>query len=160
MKTSIDGKNKIFFGKRKSDGAYIYLSKPEWSCGWYWSFGWMGNKNEHFHLDRYKAKVRFFNLKDGTNECVDELRNISMHDALKSDYELSATIDANLWQFCEQSKVIYALKETLEILHRGGSNVTAHAMRDSIKEAGKNNPISDLMSELLQKFWDTFGGKE
>lgn len=42
--------DKIYLG-RLVDGQSCYLSKHEWQCGWYWAFGYLGNRDNHFHID-------------------------------------------------------------------------------------------------------------
>ena len=40
---------KILIGKNNNEN--IYLSPPKWDCGWYWGFGYLGNKDCHYHVD-------------------------------------------------------------------------------------------------------------
>lgn len=41
---------RIYLGVN-SDGESISLKKHKWDCGWYWSFGYVGNRNLHYHID-------------------------------------------------------------------------------------------------------------
>lgn len=102
-------KTKLFFGKRKSDGVNIYLDLPSFDCGWYWSFGYLGTKNEHYHLSSYANG-----------------RNINMYDALTVDYELNEKLKLQLWNFCELATTAYTLKEYASVLHLGGSHYTVN----------------------------------
>jgi len=145
---SIQGKEKIFFGKSKIDGDSINMDKPSFDCGWYWSFGSLGNKGCHYHLSGYQKENGF-----------GEHRDINMYDSLMSDYDLNPCIKANLWSFCEQSQTIYTIKEAFEVFNRGGANYTENPMSELIKmsvDAEKLN--KELLPELLQKFWNDFGG--
>ena len=119
---------KVFFGIRKSDNERIYLTMPSWDCGWYWGFGYLGNKNEHYHLSGYANG-----------------RNINMYDALLADYDLNENIKTNLWCFCELFKTAYALKETAEILGLGGSNYTANPCKDIIINKEEIKRINDIV---------------
>lgn len=114
-------RKKIFLGRRSGDNALIYLSPPSWDCGWYWGFGYLGNKNEHYHLDSYQR-----------NPCTGEWRNINMHDALDKDYYLVPGILSNLWEFCELALTIYSLKNAAEVLGRGGSHMGVNPCKDII----------------------------
>lgn len=107
---------KVELGKSREDNKDIYLDAPQWDCDWYWSFGYLGNKNCHYHLSGYQDR-----------------RNINMYDALKADYILNPKIEDNLWLFCELSLTIYSLKETAEILGRGGSYMTTNPLASIIK---------------------------
>src|SRR5687767_15009990 len=57
---------KIFLGTLKHDGKFgdksgawgenstrnrVYLEKHKWDCGWYWGFGYIGNRAWHTHFD-------------------------------------------------------------------------------------------------------------
>lgn len=148
----IDGSEKFLFGSVKGSGEKIYMTKPGWQCGRYWAFGYLGNKNCHYHLDGYQSGPLF-----------NDKRNICMHDALKKDYKLAPQIEENLWQFCEQALTIYTLKESAEVMGRGGSHMTTHKERDFILEHCKDqaNTINDIvLPKLLQVFWDTFSKHE
>jgi len=109
---------KVFFGDRKEDGSAIYLSAPSWDCGWYWSFGYLGNSREHYHLSSFANG-----------------RNINMFDALKADYHLCKSLqeDRMLWLFCELAQTAYSLKETAAVLRRGGSHYTDNPCKEIVK---------------------------
>ena len=155
--TKIEGKEKTFFGTRKADNASIYITKPSFDCQWYWSFGYLGNSKEHYHLSSYQEKEHFFKLADNTTKLITERRNINMYDALLNDYELSEKIAANLWGFCEQVSTIYSLKEVSEIAHRGGSHYTTHPLKTVLKGFDSAQINSVLLPQLLQRFWNDFG---
>ena len=137
----ITGKDKVFFGREKSTGAAIYITKPSFDCDWYWSFGYLGNRNCHYHLSGYKNG-----------------RNICMHDALLEDYDLAEHIKDDLWSFCEQAKTIYTLIEAAKVFHIGGAHQSKNPCADIIKAHSHDNEINEkLLPILLQKFWDEFG---
>ena len=136
---------KFFFGTRKSDGAKIYLSAPTWDCGWYWSFGYLGNYREHYHLSNYQAKDHYFKLADGSIKLVREKRNICMRDALLEDYKLNPVLASNLWVFCELALTAYALKETAEVLNRGGSHMTKNPCDKIIQNKEEVDRINKIV---------------
>ena len=154
----IKGAKKVFFGKRKSDGANIYLSKPQWDCGWYWGFGYLGNRNEHYHLSSYQNVDHYFKLEDGSHKFISEARNKCIYDCLLEDYELAPRIKENLWKFCELVKSAYALKEAAEVLGRGGSHLCANPVAEVIKSADEVKRINEVvlpaifnkLSELIE----------
>lgn len=100
--------NRVFFGTRRIDNTKIYMSAPVWECGYYWSFGILGNIHESYHLSQH--------LNCGIN----------MYDSLKLNYELNENISKNLWVFCELVKTAYTLLEVSELYHNGGSNYTSN----------------------------------
>lgn len=154
MNKVINGKDRIFLGTRKSDNTPIYMKKPSWDCGWYWSFGYLGNKNEHYHLSSYQDKDVFLKDENGNYHSFTQKRNLNMFDCLNDDYDLVIGIKDNLWSFCEQVSTIYTLKEAYEVFYRGGSHYTTHPMQDTIKSNDKAVYLADLLETLLQKFWN------
>ena len=132
-----------FFGTRKSDNVKVYITLPKWDCGWYWSFGYLGNKREHYHLSSYANG-----------------RNIDIHDALKNDYDLNPSIDKNLWEFCELALTAYSLKTTAEVLHRGGSQLTSNLCADIIKNPSEVERINKtVLPAIFEKIEEILSGK-
>lgn len=112
---------KYYMGK--VDGKKIFLSAPSWDCNWYWGFGYLGNRNCHYHLDGI-AKEK--NLYD------------AMIEHFKEEFIFTANIEENeysnkLWVFCELVCTAYTLKETAEVLGRGGSHFTTNPCAELIK---------------------------
>lgn len=120
------------------DDENIYLSAPSWDCGWYWGFGYLGNKNCHYHVDGLNDK-----------------ENPNMYDAFKKHFGDSLTIDdSKLWTICELFKTFYTLKETAEVLGRGGSYYTTNPIASLIinkKEVKRINEI--IMPELFSEIY-------
>lgn len=137
--------NKVFFGTRKEDNARIYLSAPSWDCGWYWGFGYLGNKNEHYHLSGYKSKQHCIADRDGKFHVLTESRNKNIYDCLLEDYDLNPNIKSKLWEFCELIQTAYSLKETAELLGRGGSHYTSNPCKDTIVNTEEVNRINEVV---------------
>ncbi len=116
----------IFIGINNNEK--IYLSSPSWDCGWYWGFGYLGNRNCHYHVDGLNAK-----------------ENISLFDAFKKHFGDSLVVrDSQLWTLCELFKTFYTLKETAEVLGRGGSHLTKNPCSELIvnkEEVARINSI-------------------
>lgn len=128
MEAVINGSKRVFFGIDKETNERIFLTKPSWDCGLYWGFGFLGNKNCHYHLSGY-----------------DKGRNIYMHDALLNDYKLNNSIQNNLWEFCELVKTAYTLKDTAEVLGRGGSHYTTNPCSEIIKNPAEVERINNIV---------------
>ena len=152
--------SKQYFGTRKEDGVKIYLTSPKWDCGWYWSFGYLGNKDEHYHLSSYQSKQHLFKLEDGSFKVITENRNKNMRDCLLEDYNLNPKVEENLWKFCELAKTAYTLKETAEVLGRGGSHYTSNPAKDIIQNEAEVKRINEVVlpaifAEIDKIFSDT-----
>ena len=96
------------------DNEPIYLSPPSWDCGWYWGFGYLGNNNCHYHVSGLEKDM---NLYDAFIKHFGDTLKIRLSD---------------LWTFCELFKSFYILKETAEILGRGGSNYANNPCKNII----------------------------
>lgn len=127
MKTLSNYPAKIFIGK--NDNENIYLSAPSWDCGWYWGFGYLGNKNCHYHVDGLIAK-----------------ENINLFDAFKKHFGRTLIVrDSQLWTLCELFKTFYTLKETAEVLGRGGSHFTTNPCKDIIINKDETDRINNIV---------------
>lgn len=111
------------------EGEEIYLSAPSWNCGWYWGFGYLGNGRRHYHLN---------GLNNGKNQ--------NLYDAIQEHFGDSLTINSNdLWVFCELVLTAYTLKETAEVLGRGGSYMTTNPCAELIKNPGEVERINETL---------------
>ena len=97
----------------------IYLTPPSWDCDWYWGFGYLGNKNCHYHIDGLN-KIETYN----SEKKVFEYEFVNLYDGLKKHFGDSFIVkeDKDIWMLAELFKTFYTLKETAEVLGRGGSH--------------------------------------
>lgn len=105
----------------------IYLSPPSWDCGWYWGFGYLGNKNCHYHVD---GLAKDCNLFDGFKKHFGETLKVT---------------DKQLWTLCELFKTFYILKETAEVLGIGGAHYTNNPCKDLIINKEEVERINNIV---------------
>jgi hypothetical protein len=112
------------------DGRGILLRRPSFDCKWYWSFGYLGNSQCHYHLDGIESD-----------------QNKHMFDKLKLHFGDSLTItdDRDLWKFCEISLTIYTLKKTADLCHTGGSHTTTNPGAELLKNADWYRHIVEVL---------------
>lgn len=92
----------------------IYLKAPSWDCGWYWGFGYLGNANCHYHVDGLG-------------------KTINLHDGMVEHFGNSFVVrPSDRWAFAELFKSFYVLKQTAEVLGRGGAHLTINPCKDII----------------------------
>lgn len=137
MKTLSEYPKQILLGYNNDEP--IYLSAPSWDCGWYWGFGYLGNKNCHYHVD---------GLNKGKNQ--------NLYDAFIEHFGNTLTVRrSQLWTLCELFKTFYALKQTAEVLGRGGSHYTNNPCKDviiNIDEVARiNNVVLPQIFEEIYK---------
>lgn len=158
MKT-IQGKDKILLGTNKESKERIYLDKPSFDCSWYWGFGYLGNKDCHYHLEGYQKTDRLLYTKEQEIVVLTQSRNISIYDALLADYNLNPTIEKNLWVFCELALSIYTLKDCAELFNRGGSHMTTNPDQELLKSKTMYDKLTfELIPAQCQTLWDLVGG--
>ena len=117
---------RVFLG-RTVEGERIYLTPPSWDCGWYWGWGYIGNKDCHYHLSS------LFKDKD-------------MHTGIKEHFKTFViTNDKDLWTFCELVRTFYHLRETSDVLTRGGSHYTNNPCQELIKDAEYAKHINTVL---------------
>ena len=119
----------IKLGDSTEFGGGVYLKRPEWSCEWYWGFGYLQRWNYrtqdidfHTHINDEFSKLpdgRRSNWFDGMKALLDK------GDVFKSDRDR--------WKFVEIVKTIYSLKETAEVLGRGGSHYITNPRAELVK---------------------------
>lgn len=131
-----------YFGTLKTCNERIRLSTPTFDCNWYWGFGYLGNKNCHYHLKSYHLDRDF-----------GEYRDISMFDAIKEDYTLCAPLqnDSTLWTFCELVQTAYSLLAVAEIFSRGGSHQCKNPCQELLKNPDMYEHINFVLLPALFK---------
>ena len=131
-----------YFGTLKTCNERIRLSTPTFDCNWYWGFGYLGNKNCHYHLKNYKQIAGF-----------SDYRSISMFDAFKMDYTLCDVLqnDTTLWTFCELVQTAYSLLAVAEIFSRGGSHQCKNPCQELLKNLDMYEHINFVLLPALFK---------
>lgn len=82
----------------------LYLRPPSWDCGWYWGFGYLGNKSSHYHVKSLMKEASFIQSTTGIIIALDGL----------PEY-------AKIWRsLSELFTQFYVLKEFAEYCSRGG----------------------------------------
>lgn len=125
MKTLSNYKEKTFLGK--VNGENIYLYAPNWDCGWYWGFGYLGNNNCHYPVDGL-------------------MKDTDLHTGFKNHFGDSFVIkESDIWVFAELFNSFYMLKNIAELYAHGGSGLT----NNPVKEAIINNLEVERINNIL-----------
>lgn len=123
---------KIFLGI-DTDNEKIFLSKHEWACKWYWSFGWLGNRNLHFHMDAYL---------DGK------------HFAIEKVFLSTKITSKEWWIILDLFKQAYSLKDTAAVYQYGGHLTSAPGLTDLIRNKEKADELNKDLKFLLDTTWN------
>ena len=121
--------DKILLGK--IDKENIYLTKHKWDCGWYWSFGYVGNKNMHFHIESLMQSETDINMIfDSTN-----------------------LTQAAWWAIRDLFLQAYGLQKAAEIYKHGANQCRVEGLTDLLKSQDKADSINADLSILLEMTW-------
>jgi hypothetical protein len=137
--------NKILLGKLKSDagtsadGENVWLEKHKWDCGWYWAFGYLGNKNCHFHFDS------LLYIKDDKG---------SVKYTASDLFESTKITDKEWWVMRDLFSQAYALKKAAEVYQHGGHQTTVAGTTDIIKNKERADQINADLAKVLDAVWD------
>lgn len=143
MKTLSNYPKGVLLGS--NNGEKIYLYAPSLDCGWYWGFGYLGNKNCHYHVDGL-TKIQKYNH----DKKVFEYKFVNLYDGFKKHFGNTLRVKpSDLWTFVELLKTAYTLKETAEVLGRGGSHYTNNPCKDVIINKDEVDRINDVVLPQL-----------
>lgn len=115
--------NKFFLLGKDEEGTCYWLAEPSWDCGWYWGAGYV----ETFERNKMPYEARDVDSHQHFDGLfLKKNRNGKIYmDAWKDFFVESPLTNKEVWQLLEYMKSIYTLKETAELFHRGGSNLSS-----------------------------------
>lgn len=131
-------RKRVFLGKLSdkfngySDNLYLY--KHEWSCGWYWSKGIVGNSKLNAHFDSlFLSSDKAFDVSDVFSE---------------------TNLTSKEWWILRDLFVqAYALSKAAEVYRYGGHQTTERGITDMIKNDQRAAEINADLSKILDCIW-------
>lgn len=131
---------KIYLGKNNNEK--IYLTPPSWDCDWYWGFGYLGNKNCHYHVNGLKTIEEYNSEKQYWNT-----ERVNLYDGFKKHFGDSFIIkdDKDIWTLAELFETFYSLKNIAEVYNRGGSHMSSNPCKDIIKNVEEYKRINEIV---------------
>ena len=148
MKT-LSNYNKVALGK--VDGKFIYLSPPSWDCDWYWGFGYLGNKDCHYHVDGL-TKIETYDF----DKSVWKYEFVNLYDGFKKHFGDTFIVkdDKDIWTLTELFKSFYTLKEYAEFCHIGGAHYTTNPCKDILKNTAENERINNtVLPQIFEEIY-------
>lgn len=126
--------DKIYLGK-DTDGEEVYVTKHSWDCGWYWSFGYLGNEYSHYHFDSiFGASSNWTDIE-----------------AFLSETKIT---QKSWWLVLEMFKTAYTFKEMAACMRRGSHIST---IPDKYKTHFSTEEVAELNKKLelhLDNLWE------
>jgi len=130
---------KLFLGKTKEtfnglSNEQIFITKHSWDCGWYFGFGYIGNKDLHTHFD----------LVFLGNECK-----------LASEIFRNTNIsDKNWWIIRDLFIQAYSLSQTAKVYRHGGYQTKSKGTTDIVESDLKYKAINEDLKIVLDTLWE------
>lgn len=115
-------------------GEKIWLEKHSWNCDWYWGFGYIGNRNLHFHI----------------NSLIKEPAPCEAS-SLFSETKIS---DDTWWIARDLFIQAYALKNAAEVYQYGGSQRPKKGVTDIIENPETAKQLNADLEKVLDKAWE------
>lgn len=142
----------VTLGKSDKFGGKVQIRCPSWDCGWYWGFG---------YLERWNARAKDIDFHSHFDDEVFNVPGKHGHQVIKEMFGDTFVIkdDKNVWKFLDIMKTIYALKETAEVLDRGGGNYASEPeCRDVVMNHDEVRRINcEVIPVLIDKMYELLG---
>ena len=132
------GRLKDDAGSQIADGENLYLDKHDWACGWYWSFGYVGNARCHFHFNS------LLYIKNSKNEVLTNASELFSHTQITDD---------EWWVIRDLFVQAYALQKAAEVYRHGGHQTTLEGTTDLIRSPDKAKALNDDLERVLEAAW-------
>lgn len=97
------------------DNQKVWLEDFEWSCGWYWSGGYLHTFTNNRQPEKSRDISSHYHV-DGLTKTY----NANLFDAFKKHLHDITLTDAELWKLCDWFKVFYTLRDSAEVMQYGG----------------------------------------
>lgn len=119
------GETKPGHGRREP----IYLYDFEWSCGWYWSGGYLGNRNLHCHFDgcfletpdiRGHALGNFVTPWNKREGAVELSNGCAIWEDISTFLDEPMFDKETWWRVKDLFKQFYRLRDAAEVFQYGG----------------------------------------
>ena len=128
---------KIYIGQINNEN--IYITKHSWDCGWYWGFGYLGNRNLHFHIESLICE-RDHDGKQPSTE-------------IKDIFTFPEFTQKQWWIIRDLFIQAYSLKKSAEVFLYGGHQTTKKGITDIIRNEELNKLLNENLKIVLDKVW-------
>lgn len=129
--------NKIYLGNGANGEGQLYLEEHKFDCGWYWAFGYIGNRSLHMHISA---------LIEHPEKYDPAWTNVSRQ------FKSTWLTQGQWWILRDLFISAYALKKAVEVyLHGGHQTEAASAFR--VLNSERAAEINGDLKTLLDCIW-------
>lgn len=122
---------KIYLGITEEHGR-VYITKHSWDCDWYWGFGYVGNRDCHFHFESFLTN------------CPCKASDL---------FKEPTFSDSSWWIIRDLFIQAYALKEAAATYRYGGHQCTSKGITDIIQDSVMAAHLNKDLETVLNKVW-------
>jgi hypothetical protein len=152
------GKDIYLVGKEKS-GEFVWLESPSWDCGWYWGFGYVetyiNNCSPHLsrdissysHWSGFLGKVEHYDFEKKCFVLGEYRHHINESDLMDE----TVLTEKESWLISDLMQSFYTLKESAEVLGRGGSHLTNDPDKVCQDVAMANKINKEILPAIFEK---------
>jgi len=124
-----------------SSGEVTFIEKHKWDCGWYWAFGYVGNRNCHYHFESMMSPL----MRGTTYPPLFLASEI---------FAVTNISDKEWWVIRDLFVQAYALKKAAAVYRYGGHQSSQTGVTDLIKNADKAASLNADLKLILDRLWD------
>lgn len=151
-------------GRIKDTNEIVCLYDFEWSCGWYWSGGYVGNKKFHTHFDSCFLKVPDYRGHSLGNFPPEKMSNgCAIWEDLEFFLDRPNFTKEQWWRMKDLFKQFYVFRSAAECFRHGGhctSKGRNEKEIDKEKEDMLNAHIKDVIIPQIRELCDVAMGRK
>ena len=142
------GKNIYLLGQDEN-GTKYWLEEASWDCDWYYGFGYIETYTNNNNPERSK------DITSHDHYDTKILKNGLSPDNFKKIFIETPLSDKEIWKLNELMKTFYTIKDYMELLHSGSSNITNNLSSAVIKNEKewlrlKDKVLPDLFKNIYK----------
>lgn len=140
MKSHAFKKDCYLLGQDKYND-YIWLEAASWNCSWYWGFGYI-----EVYTNQLKPNIaRDITSHSHWSGLVGKQDDGKYLHHINEYLKVSVLTDSESWRLSDLMQSFYTLKESAELLGRGGSHLSSSGNLEILKNLTMVKTINEIM---------------
>ena len=143
-KSSAFNKDCYLIGKDKH-GDYIWLEAAQWTCGWYWGFGYI----EVYTNQLNPEKARDISSHSHFNGLIGKQEDGEYKHHINEVLVESVLSDSESWELADLMSSFYTLQDAAALLKLGSSYIASSAVSNDLKNDGMRKEINEVLMPAI-----------
>jgi hypothetical protein len=153
------GKDYYLLG-RNTEGKKVWLESAHWDCDWYWGFGYIevfnrSNPDTSTDISSHThwkggviGKYEYYDHNKQTWKQSDYYHHFNDNKRL---FKATTLTDKESWELAKLMGTWETLKDTAEVLGRGGSHITTNPLAELVKNTDEVTRINKIVMPEIFK---------